>query len=261
MTGVRIIMPQSSTRRALMVGSAVITAAALLCGTAVGQAPVAFTMLTAKQTGSHWSTTVIYPTFSGGTPLTLLTNQTLATREAAAAATFGRMAAEQFKKLGPPTADYYHDARATVSLADPELLSAYFELEEYSGGAHPNRYYASYTFGIVHGRPAAVMLQDVFRPGVDGTKTASDLLMARLRNDPNATFVRDGTVKSIEFNGAPGTPQVGATAFTVTPHGISFLLPPYAVGAYVNGSFVVKIPFEQFGGRLDPQGPLHPVLR
>ncbi|HLN12056.1 MAG TPA: DUF3298 domain-containing protein [bacterium] len=241
-------------------GLAVLAASVLLCSAEAAQAPLRFAMVTTKQSGPHWSTTVVYPRFDGGSPLAALANHTLATREVAAAVTFGLTAAEQFKKLGPPTADYFHDAGATVSLTDPALLSAYFETEEYSGGAHPNRYYTGYTFGIVRGRPAPVTLQDLFRPGVDGAKTASDLLIARLRQNPNATFVRDGTVTSIEFNGVAGSQPVGATAFVVTPRAIVFLLPPYAVGAYVDGSFVVKIPFDAFGGRLDPAGPLQPVL-
>jgi len=239
-------------RSRLIAGIAVVAAAALLGCAEAPQAPLHFTVVTSKRDGPHWSAAVACPRFDGGSPLAALANRTLA-REVATAETFGRTAAAQFKTLGPPTAAYYHDAGATVSLADPELISVYFDTEEYSGGAHPNQNYVAYTFGIVRGRPAAVTLQDLFRPGVDGPRTASDLLMARLRGNPDATFIRDGTVQSID-------PAV-ASEFVVTPTAIVFLLPPYAVGAYVNGSFVVKIPFGGFGGRLDARGPLRPVLR
>jgi hypothetical protein len=247
------------TRRMLIMSGAVIAAAALLRG-AAGQTSLPLTMVTDKRSGPGWSTVVAYPRFGGGSPLAALANRTITTREIGGAVSFGQRSADSFKKLGQPTAHWYRDETATVSLADPALISAYFETEEYSGGAHPNQYYVAYTFGIVHGRPTAVTLQDLFRSGVDGPKTSSNLVMARLKNNPDATFVQDGTVKSVDFNGTSGAPQVGATAFVVTPRAIAFLLPPYAVGAYVNGSFVVKIPFDEFRGRLDPQGPLQPVF-
>ena len=83
-----------------------------------------------------------------------------------------------FKKLGPPTADYYQDATATVSLADPELISAYFETEEYSGGAHPNQYYAG------------VHLRDRPRPPHGGDPSGP--LPLRRRRAETASDLRDG---------------------------------------------------------------------
>jgi len=244
----------------LMAGLAVVAAAVLLHGAAAAQAPLRFTMVTTKHRGPQWSTAVAYPRFDGGSPLAALANRTIATREVADAVLFGQMAADHLKTLGPPPFPYYHDAGATVSLADPALISVYFDTEEYSGGAHPNQTYVAYTFGIVGGRPAVVTLQDLFRPGDDGPKTASGLLIARLRNNPDASFVRDGTVKSIDFTNNTGGFHVGATVFVVTPHAIAFLLAPYAVASYADGSFLVKIPFDEFGGRLNTQGPLRPVL-
>ena len=241
-----------STRRGFIAG--VVAAAAVPWRGDAGSAPaaLAFTMVKAELSGPDWSASVVYPRFRGGSPLAALANQTLR-REVDVAEKFGRDAAAQFKSLGRPTAPYYYDSAAAVSLADSSLVSAYFTTENYTGGAHPNHNFVAHTIGIVRSRPAAVTLQDVFRPEVNGPAAVSDMLMTRLRGDPLATFVRDGTVKSIE--------PAAASVFVVTPSTLAFLLPPYAVAPYVNGSFVVKIPFAEFGGRLDPYGPLRPVLK
>jgi hypothetical protein len=240
-----------STRRGFLAG--VVALAAVPWRGEARSAPAAlpFRTIRADLSGRDWSAADVYPRFGGGAPVALLANQ-LVRREVAVAAKFGRDAAAQFKSLGPPTAPYYYDAAATVALASPALVSVYFSAEDYSGGAHPNHSFVAYTIGFVRGRSAAVGLQDIFRPGVNGAAAASEMLMAGLRGNPRATFVQDGTVKSID-------PAV-ASVFVVTPSTIAFLLPPYAVAPYVNGAFVVKFRFAEFGGRLDPAGPLRPLL-
>jgi hypothetical protein len=71
--------------------------------------------------------------------------------------------------------------------------------------------------------------------------------MARLRQNPDALFVQDGTVKRI--------PHVVVSRFVITPAGLTFPIHPYEVGPYTSGSFFVKIPFAAFGSALDPAWP------
>ncbi len=129
----------------------------------------------------------------------------------------------------------------------------YVETWQYDGGAHPNTFYVAYTFGIVAGTPARVRLQDLCRAGTDCEHLAADLLMARLRQNPDALFIQDGTVKRI--------PHVVVSRFVITPAGLTFLIQPYEVGPYTSGSFRVKIPFAAFGSALNPAGPLNGLRR
>lgn len=75
--------------------------------------------------------------------------------------------------------------------------------------------------------------------------------MSKLR-ERKASQVVDGDIESL--------PDELLENFIVTPSAMTFLFAPYAVGSYAEGSFLVKLAFEELGAILDPDGPLKPVL-
>lgn len=143
------------------------------------------------------------------------------------------------------------DVKTTVSIANQQLISAYVETSLFEGGAHPNLTYTCINVGMKNGQPARLRLTDVLRPGQDSRKALDALLMTKLR-ERKASQVVDGDIESL--------PDELLENFIVTPSAMTFLFAPYAVGSYAEGSFLVKIPFEELAAILDPNGPLKPVL-
>lgn len=149
------------------------------------------------------------------------------------------------------TAPWTLDVKTTVSVANQQLISAYIATSVFEGGAHPNLTYTCINVGMKSGQPARLRLADVLRSGPESRKALGALLMAKLR-ERKASQVVDGDIESL--------PDELLENFIVTPSAMTFLFAPYAVGSYAEGSFLVKLAFEELGAILDPDGPLKPVL-
>jgi hypothetical protein len=226
---------------------------ALAVGTAYAQASLPFHTVTVRRSRpGYWKVSTAYPQFPNDLPIEALTNRTLKAAAETRMRAFMKQCTDEFRRLGKPRAPYEQMEKPTVALARPTLISAYFTGFTYTGGAHGNIYYPTYNLGFVDGKPRRLALRDLFRPGEKAVDAASELIMEKLKANPRATFVKDGSVKSI------GPDLV--SAFVVSPTGITFLLPPYAVAPYVEGSFFVKIPFAEFGDKLNPNGPLKGLM-
>jgi len=230
-------------------------AAALAVGPAgaVAQRSLMFDMVSIKQSRpGYWQAAAVYPRFRGKSPLEVLANITLKDAAEKEMQTFVRLAIETLQTLPKPTSVYEYRSTAAVSLARATLVSVYLSTDEYTGGAHGNTFYYAYTFGMAEGATRQLTLQDLFRPGADGRRAASDQVIAALKRNPAALWVQDGTLKEITAG--------MASRFVVTPTALTFLIQPYEAGPYSSGSFFVKIPFSEFGGTLDPNGPLKDLL-
>jgi hypothetical protein len=138
-----------------------------------------------------------------------------------------------------------------VSLALPDLVSVLATDHHYTGGAHPNANFAFYNFGLVNGRAKALTVTDLFRPNVNAKKLVGDAVYARLKKEEEAMWIHNGDIK-------PGDPLL-IKPFLLTKTAFTFLFEPYAVGPYAAGMFMVKIPYTEFGDRLNPGGPLKAV--
>jgi hypothetical protein len=226
---------------------------ALVAATAYGQASLVFHTVTVRRSRpGFWKVSTAYPQFANDLPIELLANQTLKAAAEKQMREFVKQCTDEFRRLGKPRAPYEQMEKSTVALARPTLISAYVTGFTYTGGAHGNIYYPTYNFGFIDGKPRRLALRDLFRPGEKAVDAASELVMEKLKANPRATFVKDGSVKSIG-------PDL-ASAFVVSPTGITFLLPPYAVAPYSEGSFFVKVPFAEFGDKLNPNGPLKGLM-
>lgn len=226
---------------------------ALVAATACAQASLVFHTVTVRRSRpGFWKVSTAYPQFANDLPIEAVANRTLKAAAERQMREFVQQCTDEFRRLGKPRAPYEQMEKPTVALARPTLISAYFTGFTYTGGAHGNIYYPTYNFGFINGKPRRLTLRDLFRPGEKAVDAASELVMEKLKANPRATFVKDGSVKSIgpDF----------ASAFVVSPTGITFLLPPYAVAPYSEGSFFVKVPFAEFGDKLNPTGPLKGLM-
>jgi hypothetical protein len=200
----------------------------------------------------HWEAQASYPHFESTSPVARLANRIVAARSRQHVNEFIRYAREHPKSLFS-NVPYEHQARGTVTVSRRSLISLYVLEDDYLGGAHGSQTYDPMSFGIVRGRPRRLRLEDLFRPGQQVRRLCADRVLAKLRDNPRADAVRDGSVTSDKL-AREGMKCV------ITPTGLLFLFDPYVLGSYAAGMFKVPIRFAEFGDALDPSGPLQPLL-
>jgi hypothetical protein len=114
------------------------------------------------------------------------------------------------------------------------VLSINFTLGEYTGGAHPNSYFHSFTFDLA--AEQELELADIFAPDSDpfsviGPLVQADLILQQGGNaDP--TWIEEGT----------GTNPDNYQEFALNEDSLILFFPPYQVGPYALGQFAVVLP-------------------
>jgi hypothetical protein len=125
----------------------------------------------------------------------------------------------------------------------PDVLSLKFTISDYTGGAHGNLYFQTYTFDLAQNRVLA--LSDLFQPGTDILGTLEPIvqqdLAAQLGEYADTQMIQAGT-SSLD----------GYASFAVTPDTLVFYFAPYDVAAYAAGPQTVEIPLAQISGILAP---------
>jgi hypothetical protein len=118
----------------------------------------------------------------------------------------------------------------------------------YTGGAHGNTSYATHTWRLGGPAPRELRLSDLFRPNAAYLPRLVPLVLADLVAQ-NATWVVDGQISTLG--------QADLALFSLTPAGLAFTFPPYAMGPYVEGTFTVTVPYQRLldlalpGGAID----------
>ena len=132
----------------------------------------------------------------------------------------------------------------TLEGAAASYLSLLNHAYVYTGGAHPNTFFASYLLEV---RPSGLTLlgiNDLFRADSSWLKRLTPLILEDLARQ-EAAWVTQGDVTEL-------TP-IDVSTFTLSADGMTFYFAPYAMGPYVQGSFEVTLPFEALLG-LAPAG-------
>lgn len=199
-----------------------------------------------------YSTSVKLPTFAGGPLADFATVQLKKAITVNLAAWKKENLTADFLATTPRVPSQFM-AVPSVSMATPDLISMYFQVMTYEGGAHPMTVFDSHTYAMVGGKPMEVHAKDLFNPDSKFVDIVSSLVIGQLLKNPDATWVQDGTVKTL-------TPQQ-VDSFVITPTTITYLLNPYDMGPYSSGAFKVKVPFTQLVSDLNKSGPLASVLK
>ena len=117
----------------------------------------------------------------------------------------------------------------------------------YTGGAHGNHTFSAHTWQLGAPGPRSLVLSDLFRPGAPYLARLGPLILADLRAR-NASWVVDGQVSSLTAK--------DLELFSLTPAGLAFTFPPYAMGPYVQGTFTVVVPYARLLDLALPQGAI-----
>jgi hypothetical protein len=125
----------------------------------------------------------------------------------------------------------------------PDVLSLKFTISDYTGGAHGNLYFQTYTFDLVQSR--ILTLNELFLPGIDPLATLAPIvqadLAAQMGEFADPTWIQEGTDSLDEY-----------VSFVITLDSLVFFFPPYQVNAYAAGPQTVQIPLAQISAILAP---------
>lgn len=202
-----------------------------------------------------WDASARIARFQDG-PVAALADTTLSRQTRDAITAFVAQARKETVAPGYPMAPWEYIATTFVSIAQPDFVSAYVTSYAYTGGAHGMTTFTGLNVGRVNGKPKVLTLQDLFRADVSGRAVAVEAVKKSLRANPRALWFEPDADPAMRPDDEALVRQ-----FVVTPAGISFLLEPYLAAPYASGTFFVKIPFSEFEGHLDPDGPLKTLLQ
>lgn len=141
--------------------------------------------------------------------------------------------------------DLYLSVRPTVSLNQSGRVSAYLEVYTFTGGARLNRWFETFTFVADERGARAVTLGDLLLPG--RKRDFLDWVLLPALNELKAD--RGASPASMVDDRA-------LNSFVATRSALVWLFSPYAVGAYAEGAYVVKLPLEKLGGYVQRTHPL-----
>jgi hypothetical protein len=141
---------------------------------------------------------------------------------------------------GPDGSDEYILQITTDTFRlDNRYASYKLNIYEYTGGAHGNSYYQTFSFDLQQKREIGPY--DAYRDFVQSEQAfyriVSDVVMTKLAEQLEDTgWIAQGT----------GTNPENYRNFVLTEDGITFFFPPYQVAAYSDGSFEVTVDWPAF---------------
>jgi len=144
---------------------------------------------------------------------------------------------------------YMREIEWNVGADTGKLMSLWSLQSEYTGGAHGNAAYGAALWDKALKR--MVSANQLFDRGADPVldKALCDAIIAAKRERLGAEYVPPGQ----DWN----CPKWRDTVFALAPStqagkagGLVFLLPPYAVGPYAEGTYEVTVPLSAFAGEV-----------
>lgn len=207
-----------------------------------------------QERAGKWKATANFVRFSDG-PLAQKADTKLAGDIRTAMRTFARQARKGAGISGNPDAAWQYLANTTVSVAGPDLVSAYVTSYWYTGGAHGMTYFDPINFGLVDGKAKELTLEDLFQPDSGARWRCALAVKSRLKDMPQALWFKPDADPSMRPMDSDLIRQ-----WILTPTSIVFLIEQYIAGPYSSGPIFVKIPYTAFGDQLNPRGPLKPLI-
>lgn len=125
-----------------------------------------------------------------------------------------------------------------------DLLSVVFTEYAYTGGAHPNTTYTTFTFDLVNERQ--LLWPDLLADGMTLEAVAAIVQPAL------AETLTEMTDPEWLATGTAPTPENYAN-FALTADGLLILFPPYQVAAYAAGPQQMTLPYSDLDGILKPE--------
>lgn len=189
-----------------------------------------------KKVGKDCTVKIVTPFFASNNPLALLANQEIKPDFTKDRDEFVKNYLEYVRDPGVrPQAPWEMTVSPTVSLADSRLVSVVMEHYWYSGGAHPNTRSTMYNYGFVGNQATRLTLDKILNKGVSVEWFMNKVVL------PDLNEIK----RKRDMDELDGLDPVLAHNFYLSKGGITFLFSRYDVGAYVEGEYLVKLPWNR----------------
>lgn len=213
-------------------------------GTSQYKSPVPFKgiarLYTLKSSTKNWTAESTYPTFTARTRLARFVNRKVSMVQRKQFSDWLTETKKAWNESPSGIGPYEYASGSGLSYySKSKLISLYFASYQFMGGAHGMNILDARNFGIINGRPKQLVLGDLFKPGSGYRALVQSRIFAKLKKDPNAAWIHEGSVKKLEnsqFNN-----------FVFEPGGLRWFFNPYEVGPYASGTFEVKLSVQELG--------------
>jgi len=152
---------------------------------------------------------------------------------------FIKLARSEAKSLGNLTAPYSLITKTESSYNSPRLASLTTNTYVFTGGAHGNFFFRSYTYGAIEGPLRDLQLGDFFAKGSTWTQDLTFALLAKLRTRPSASSIDSGAVREFKAD--------DLKTFSIQADGLTFYFDPYVLGSWADGPQRVKLSIAELG--------------
>lgn len=124
------------------------------------------------------------------------------------------------------------------------VISLKFIISDYTGGAHPNTYFQTYTFDLT--QETVIGFEDLFLEGSNPLAVLAPLaqqqLMETMGEFADTQWITEGT----------GENPANYQSFVLTESSLILIFPPYQVAPYAAGPQQVEIPLANLSAILKP---------
>ncbi|MEZ5162270.1 MAG: DUF4163 domain-containing protein [Fimbriimonadaceae bacterium] len=208
--------------------------------------PAKYTMKTlAVKVKDQYEAKLQYPEFSSNSAVAQLANKEALKFVKSQFGEFEQFTKEFFSEEGSAPSEWYHEAYPTISVANDSVISIIWYQYDYSGGAHPNRFYTSRTV-VSTGKNSAEVFEfkDLFINESAEMVFRTTVLSSLVEKERTSRMGEPTEMLTL-------TPEQCAD-FVLTPSGIAFMFQPYAVGSYVEGEYMVKMKWSELSQYVKP---------
>src|SRR5690349_206429 len=137
-----------------------------------------------------------------------------------------------------------------VALAQDDLISVEFDLEDYyQGAAHPNTFSEVVNYDLKNGKQ--LKLADLFKPGAKYLPAIANYCIADLKKQ-----AKDKGLEASEIENDAETNAKNYRSWTITRKGLGVNFDAYQVGPYAVGPQLVVVPYSALKDVINPEGPV-----
>ncbi|MBA4292449.1 hypothetical protein C0431_05715 [bacterium] len=198
----------------------------------------------------RWEASATYPQFLTRTAINGVANPDLKATVKKVFDEFMREA-KTFEREGWQGSSWGLDLQPIVGVANAGIVSVMWNGYQFTGGANPQLFYLSRTYGPKDGKFGVLSLQDLLKKGTKPADFANKYVLPKLNN----------VKASRDIPPYEAMNDVLANQFVVTPAGITWLFSKYDVGAGVEGTYEIKLKWSDMPEGLDDKGILSGLMK
>jgi hypothetical protein len=152
---------------------------------------------------------------------------------------FIKLARADAKALGKLTSPYELITKTESAYNSPRLANLTTNTYVYTGGAHGNYFFRSYTYGAIEGPLRELKLADFFAKGSHWPQDLTFALLTKLQTRSSVSSIDSGPVRDFK--------EEDLKTFSVQADGLTFYFDPYVLGSWAEGPQRVKLSIAELG--------------